>query len=61
MAETSRLPVFQNFIQDLRATWAELPDMEARMKRGGKLLAELVKNTSLKEASKSWPSTEERS
>jgi predicted metal-dependent enzyme (double-stranded beta helix superfamily) len=53
-------PAFQRFIQALRAAWAELPDTEARMKRGQKLLEELVQDESLRQASKSWPSTEGR-
>jgi hypothetical protein len=32
MATSNRLPVFEKFIHDLRAAWAELPDTEARMK-----------------------------
>ena len=60
MSNVKRMPVFEKFIQDLRATWAELPDMEARMKKGQKLLEELVKDATLREASKSWPSTEGR-
>jgi predicted metal-dependent enzyme (double-stranded beta helix superfamily) len=58
--EMKRNPAFAKFIEDLRRTWAELPDMEARMKRGQKLLEELVKDESLREASKQWPSTEGR-
>ena len=42
MSDTKRLPVFEKFIQDLRAAWAELPDTEARMKKGQQLLEELV-------------------
>ena len=60
MRNVKRMPVFEKFIQDLRAIWAELPDMEARMKKGKTLLEELVKDTTLREASKSWPSTEGR-
>ena len=60
MGASKRLPPFEKFIQDLRAAWAELPDMEARMKRGQKLLEDLVKDESLRQASKSWPSTEGR-
>jgi predicted metal-dependent enzyme (double-stranded beta helix superfamily) len=60
MANTKQHPAFEKFIHDLRAAWAELPDMEARMKKGQKLLAELVKDESLRQASKSWPSTEGR-
>jgi predicted metal-dependent enzyme (double-stranded beta helix superfamily) len=53
-------PAFETFIRNLRTTWAELPDMEARMKRGQKLLEALVQDESLRQASKSWPSTEGR-
>jgi predicted metal-dependent enzyme (double-stranded beta helix superfamily) len=60
MPTMKHLPVFEKFIQDLRAAWKELPDTEARMKRGQKLLEELVKDESLRHASKSWPSTEGR-
>ena len=57
---TAHIPIFEKFIQDLRAAWAELPDMEARMKRGQKLLENLVQNPTLREVSKSWPSSEGR-
>ncbi len=60
MSQTQRLPVFETFIQDLRAAWAELPDTEARMKKGQNLLEALVRDPSLLAASKSWPSTEGR-
>lgn len=60
MSNKKQHPAFEKFIDDLRAVWAEVPDMEARMKKGQKLLEELVKNESLREASKSWPSTEGR-
>jgi predicted metal-dependent enzyme (double-stranded beta helix superfamily) len=60
MSATQRLPVFEKFIQDLRAAWEELPDAEARMKKGQKLLEALVKDPTLREASKKWPSTEGR-
>src|ERR1041384_7763471 len=60
MNATQRLPVFEKFIQDLRAAWAELPNAEARMKKGQKLLEVLVKDPTLREASKKWPSTEGR-
>jgi len=60
MTTSQRLPAFENFIQRLRAAWAELPDMEARMKQGTKLLEDLVKDQSLIDASKSWPCTEGR-
>ena len=60
MTNSRRLPAFEKFIQGLRAAWVELPDMEARMKRGQQLLEELVKDQNLREASKTWPSTEGR-
>ena len=57
---TAYIPVFEKFIQDLRDTWAQLPNMEARMKRGQTLLEKLVQDPTLRETSKSWPSTEGR-
>ena len=60
MSDTKQLAVFEKFIQDLRAAWAEVPDMEARMKKGQQLLEALVKDEGLRQASKSWPSTEGR-
>ena len=60
MTNSKRLPAFEKFIQGLRAAWAELPDIEARMKKGQQLLEELVKDQTLREASKTWPSTEGR-
>ena len=60
MSNTKQLPVFEKFIQDLRAAWSEVPDMEARMKKGQQLLEALVKDSTLRQASKSWPSTEGR-
>jgi predicted metal-dependent enzyme (double-stranded beta helix superfamily) len=57
---SQRLPAFEKFIQELRSTWAELPDTEARMRKGARLLEEFVRAPSLKDASKSWPSTEGR-
>jgi predicted metal-dependent enzyme (double-stranded beta helix superfamily) len=60
MSDTKQLPVFEKFIQDLRAEWSKLPDMEARMKKGQQLLEALVKDEGLRQASRSWPSTEGR-
>ena len=60
MTQTRRLPVFEKFIQDLRAAWAEFADADARMKKGQKLLEALIQDPSLIAASKSWPSTEGR-
>jgi predicted metal-dependent enzyme (double-stranded beta helix superfamily) len=54
------LPVFDRFIQHLRAAWAELPDTEARMKKGAQLLEDLVNDQAMREVSKNWPSTEGR-
>ena len=53
-----RLPVFEKFIQDERAAWTELQDTEARMKRVKVLLEGLVKDPTIQEHSKNWPSTE---
>ena len=60
MVHSMRHPAFEKFIQGLRSAWSELPDMEARMKKGQQLLKDLVKDESLRRASKSWPSTEGR-
>lgn len=60
MNSANRLPVFEKFIQDLRAVWAESSDMEARMQRGRILLQKLVNDENLRRAAKSWPSTEGR-
>ena len=58
MSTNQRLPVFEKFIQDLRAAWAALPDVESRMKKGRDLLAELVKDDSMRKACLSWPDTD---
>jgi predicted metal-dependent enzyme (double-stranded beta helix superfamily) len=50
--------VFEKFIQDLRAAWAEVPDLESRMKKTAQLLERLVRNSTLREHSKNWPSTD---
>jgi len=60
MSAAKKMPAFEKFIQGIRAAWAQLPDPEARMKKGQKLLEELVQDPMLLEASKSWPSTEGR-
>ena len=60
MSNAKPIPAFERFIEDLRAAWTALPDMEARMRKGQKLLEELVKDPAMREASKSWPSTEGR-
>lgn len=58
MSTIQRLPVFEKFISDVRAAWRDLPDTEQRMKRVKVLLERLVSDPSLKQYSKSWPSTE---
>ena len=58
MATPKRLPVFEQFIQDARAAWAELPDLESRMKSAAQLLKRLVSDPTLRNHSRSWPSTE---
>lgn len=58
MSTTKRLPVFEKFIQDVRAAWGKLGDTEQRMKRVKVLLEGLVNDPAIKEHSKSWPSTE---
>ena len=60
MTTSKRLPAFEKFIQGLRAAWSELPDMRSRMEKGASLLEELVKDSTVKAAAKSWPSTEGR-
>ena len=57
---SKHIPAFEKFIDDLRSAWKELPDTEARMTKGRQLLEELVRDESLRHASKSWPSTEGR-
>ena len=56
----NQLPVFTQFIADLRAVWAELPDDESRMKKARGLLETLVADDGLKAHSEAWPSTEGR-
>ena len=58
MTTPERLPVFERFIREMRAAWAELPDTESRMKKTAQLLERLVKDPTLREHSRSWPSTE---
>jgi predicted metal-dependent enzyme (double-stranded beta helix superfamily) len=57
MAST-RLPVFEKFIADLRTIWREHPDNQTRMERAKLLLEKLVMEPALKAHSKDWPSTE---
>lgn len=55
-----RLPIFDEFIADLRAVWASEPDMQRRMERAKPLLERLVKDETLRAHSATWPSTEGR-
>lgn len=55
---TQRLPVFQKFIDDLRAAFQEGPDTTAAMEKARDLLAGLVKDEGLRAHSKDWPCTE---
>ena len=54
----ARLPVFENFISDLRAVWAAQPDLQRRMETAKPLLEKFVKDDSIKAHSANWPSTE---
>ena len=58
MVDKPRLAVFDQFIQSARAFCAANPDTEARMKKIKILLEALVNDPTLREHSKSWPSTE---
>lgn len=53
-----RLPVFQKFIDDVRAAWEREPDTESRMKAATELLRALVADKTMLEHSRDWPSTE---
>ncbi|HXG50286.1 MAG TPA: hypothetical protein VNN77_02645 [candidate division Zixibacteria bacterium] len=55
---SNRLPIFEKFIQDLRAVWASVDDTEKRMKQAKMLLEKLVADPAMREHSRSWPSTE---
>jgi predicted metal-dependent enzyme (double-stranded beta helix superfamily) len=60
MASTprTRLPVFENFIADLRAIWSAEPENARRMHCAKPLLEALVQDPSLKTHAANWPSTE---
>jgi predicted metal-dependent enzyme (double-stranded beta helix superfamily) len=58
MVDKPRLAVFEQFIQSARAFCAANPDAEARMKKIKILLEALVNDPTLREHSKTWPSTE---
>ncbi len=53
-----RLPVFQKFIDDVRAVWAREKSTEVRMKQTTELLRGLVSNDTMLAHCKDWPSTE---
>ncbi len=53
-----RLPVFQRFIDDLRALWAAESDTQTRMEKAKPLLEKLVMNDELKARSADWPCTD---
>jgi predicted metal-dependent enzyme (double-stranded beta helix superfamily) len=55
-----RLPVFDQFIADLRVVWAEEADDGRRMAKAKPLLERLVMAPMLKAHSAQWPSTEGR-
>ena len=55
-----RLPIFGQFIADLRAIWAAETEDRRRMERAKPLLQKLVVDSALKDHSASWPSTEGR-
>jgi predicted metal-dependent enzyme (double-stranded beta helix superfamily) len=54
----TRLPVFDTFINDLRAIWSATPDERSRMEQAKPLLEKLVMQPSLKAHSANWPLTE---
>lgn len=56
----NRLPVFAQFIADLRTIWGEESNDESRMKRAQILLGILVQDDGLRTHSETWPSTEGR-
>jgi predicted metal-dependent enzyme (double-stranded beta helix superfamily) len=56
----ARLPVFEEFIAELRALWSAEPDMARRMAKAKPLLERLVMDAGLKAHSARWPSTEGR-
>lgn len=55
-----RLPVFDRFIDDLRAVWAGEADDGRRMAKAKPFLEKLVMDPTLKAHSAGWPSTEGR-
>jgi len=57
---TTRLPVFDKFIAELRAIWAAEADDGRRMAKAKPVLEQLVMEPTLKAHSAHWPSTEGR-
>jgi predicted metal-dependent enzyme (double-stranded beta helix superfamily) len=57
---TARLPIFDQFIAQLRAVWGAERDMRRRMEQAKPLLEQLVKNEGMRAHSAAWPSTEGR-
>jgi predicted metal-dependent enzyme (double-stranded beta helix superfamily) len=55
---STRLPVLEKFIADLRTIWSAEADNQRRMEKAKPLLEGLVKDAGLKAHSASWPSTE---
>jgi predicted metal-dependent enzyme (double-stranded beta helix superfamily) len=58
MTSQKRLAVLEKFIQEVRAAWGELSDMEPRMKKTAELLQVLVNDPTLRAHSENWPFTE---
>jgi len=52
------LPVFEQFVADLRAIWEAESDNQSRMQNAKPLLERLVNDPGLKAHSARWPSTE---
>ena len=52
------LPVFEDFVAQLRAIWQAEGDNQRRMEKARPLLQQLVKDQGLKAHSARWPSTE---
>ena len=55
---SARLPLFEEFICDLRAIWTSESENQRRMERAKPLLEAFVKDDSLRVHSAAWPSTE---
>ena len=58
MIATNRLPIFDQFIADLRTVWSADPDVAQRMSNSRPLLERLLADPTLYEHAKSWPSTD---